>query len=658
MGINPKVSVICVTYNHELYIREALDSILAQKTNFDFEVLVGEDCSKDGTRDILKEYEQKYPGIFRMYYRDENLGATRNEYDLLMDAKGDYIAALELDDLWTDISKLQKQYDFLEAHDEFIGVSHDFEIIDKSGNVIDNDDNKAIKEFLGKKFDLKDFLEYGFVFQTGTHFYRNIFKDGKDYSIIYKADRLIRDKTILSLLLDRGDFFILEDNMSAYRRFMDGDKISGRNATNANMELDLYTKAHHVQMLNEYFEGRIDYSRQWSNIIWDYGKRALGRKESYSIKRFREMYRKSDKKTRKMVRNELMASLTRRTKLARAIKVILFLFIFLFLFRSVSYTMRSNGDAKQRFTGFYAEDKNTIDVFMMGSSTVASSFCPAYMWGNYGFTSYPLSSNSQRPKAIKYLIEEGLKYQNPKLIVIEMRTFIADDSELATDEGHIREVVDNMRYSVQRIRTVNALTDQLDNRYSYYVDLIKYHSNYGTLLDPTQLVLFNFSSNNIDKGFVYKTHTENFRLETPELYTEDRLPIPEEQGEVLKDLLNYLKSNNLEALFVVAPRDNLDGYQEMMNYCQDMVEAEGYRFLNMNYLYDEMGFDYRYDIDDGAHTNVWGAVKVSKLLGSYIADNYQIKSKNSNSVNENWNEAYRHFNDEYAYLVPEDKSTR
>lgn len=312
--MNPKVSVICVTYNHEKYIREALDSILAQKTDFEFEVRVGEDCSTDSTREILKEYEAKYPGRFVMYYREKNLGATNNEYELMMDAKGDYIAALELDDIWTDENKLQKQYDFLSKHPEYIGVAHDYDIINKDGVVIDDEDNKAVKEFFNKPFRLNDFLERGFVFQTGTHFYRNIFRDGGDYSIIYKADRLIRDKTILSLLLDRGDFYILPDNMSAYRRFFDATATNGRYLTNSNMEQDLFEKAHHVETLNEYFAGRIDYSKQWTDIVWDYGKRMLGRNKGYRLSRFAHMYSKADKKTKKLVRQEALASVKRKIK--------------------------------------------------------------------------------------------------------------------------------------------------------------------------------------------------------------------------------------------------------------------------------------------------------------------------------------------------------
>lgn len=306
------VSVICVTYNHEKYIREALDSILMQQTDFDFEIRVGEDCSTDGTREILREYEKNYPNRFHMYYRKKNLGATKNEYELFMDAKGKYIAALELDDIWTDPLKLQKQFDFLEAHEEYIGVAHDFDIIDANGRIIENDDNKKIKSYFNKEYTLNDFLTEGFIFQTGTHFYRNIYKDGKDYSIIYTADRLIRDKTILSLLLDRGNFYILPDTMSAYRRFFDDNATNGRNVTNSNLELDLFTKAHHVERLNHYFEGRIDYSLQWSDIIYSYIKRFFKEGKPYRLNRIIHLYRHADGKTKMLIRNNFLNGIKRR----------------------------------------------------------------------------------------------------------------------------------------------------------------------------------------------------------------------------------------------------------------------------------------------------------------------------------------------------------
>ena len=84
----PDVSVVLLTYNHEKYIRECLEGILKQKTSFEVEVLIGDDCSSDGTQDVLREYDNSYPGRFRMILRENNLGATKNLYDLLKKTRG------------------------------------------------------------------------------------------------------------------------------------------------------------------------------------------------------------------------------------------------------------------------------------------------------------------------------------------------------------------------------------------------------------------------------------------------------------------------------------------------------------------------------------------------------------------------------------------
>ena len=343
------------------------------------------------------------------------------------------------------------------------------------------------------------------------------------------------------------------------------------------------------------------------------------------------------------------------TLFINAVRMIAFLLIFLFLLRSVSYVMRTNGESKDRFAGFYAEKKDSIDILMFGSSTVGTSFSAPYMWGRYGFTSYPLSTNSLRPKAIPYLIEEGLKYQSPKLLVIEMRTFIADDAMMASDEGHIRETVDNMRYSLNRIRAINALTEEFDDKLPFYLDIIKYHPNWGMLLEPDEWKKFNYTDYNELKGFSVLAHTEGYRDETPNVYTENRVPIPESQEQVLRELLKYLKEKKIETLFVVSPRAKEDNYEEMMNYAGDIIREAGYDFVDMNYMYDQMEFDYRHDFDDGAHTNIWGAVKCSDALGEYIKDHYSITSDHDEKVTEQWDRAYNSFIELYDSTVEQEK---
>jgi glycosyltransferase involved in cell wall biosynthesis len=119
MNSKPLVSVVVITYNQEKYIRQALDSFIAQQTNFPFEVVIGDDCSTDTTADIIKEYAAKYPDIFRPIYRKKNLGAANNSIQTLKEARGKYIALCEGDDFWTDNNKLQDQVDFLEKNKEY-----------------------------------------------------------------------------------------------------------------------------------------------------------------------------------------------------------------------------------------------------------------------------------------------------------------------------------------------------------------------------------------------------------------------------------------------------------------------------------------------------------------------------------------------------------
>jgi glycosyltransferase involved in cell wall biosynthesis len=114
-----KLSVMMITYNHENFIAQALQGIFAQRVNFEYEVVVGEDCSTDGTREILMDFCRRYPGRIVPLLRDRNLGAMRNLQQTLAACRGQYVALLEGDDYWTCEDKLQKQVDFLDAHPDY-----------------------------------------------------------------------------------------------------------------------------------------------------------------------------------------------------------------------------------------------------------------------------------------------------------------------------------------------------------------------------------------------------------------------------------------------------------------------------------------------------------------------------------------------------------
>lgn len=118
-GVAPLVSIVCDTYNHAPYVRDALDGFLLQKTTFPVEIIVHDDASTDGTAEIIREYEAAYPALFRCVYREENVYSRDPkilEHYVFPLARGKYIAICEGDDYWTDPDKLQRQIDYMEAH--------------------------------------------------------------------------------------------------------------------------------------------------------------------------------------------------------------------------------------------------------------------------------------------------------------------------------------------------------------------------------------------------------------------------------------------------------------------------------------------------------------------------------------------------------------
>ena len=116
---HPLVSVHLLTYNHAKFIRQSIESVVNQKTNFPFEIIIGDDCSTDGTSLIVDEYSLKYPELIKVVRGKTNEGPQPNSIRILENCKGKYMAALEGDDYWIDELKLQKQVDFMEANPDF-----------------------------------------------------------------------------------------------------------------------------------------------------------------------------------------------------------------------------------------------------------------------------------------------------------------------------------------------------------------------------------------------------------------------------------------------------------------------------------------------------------------------------------------------------------
>ena len=203
-----KVSVCVVTYNQEKYIAECLDSLVSQETDFKFEIIVGEDCSTDGTRAIVQQYVDKYPDIVKPIFHKNNVGAVENVKQVYIAAKGKYIAHMDGDDMALP-NKLQKQFDTLEAHPNAIICSHNMLGI-LNGNILD---------------------EQRWYYPEGDYGFLDLIKNLPFFAHSSKFFRVVHDINLSAVLRDEdtldielhlhqslfGSILHLEDNLGCYR---------------------------------------------------------------------------------------------------------------------------------------------------------------------------------------------------------------------------------------------------------------------------------------------------------------------------------------------------------------------------------------------------------------------------------------------------------
>lgn len=229
------LSIYVATYNHEKYIVQALESIRMQKTQYPYEVLVGEDCSTDNTRDVLKNYEKKHPGFLKVYYREKNMHKDKinNATDLKTRCMGKYIIALEGDDYWIDPYKIEKQISFLELHEDYIAVSHNCMVVNEKSEQVD----EKYPECYDEEYELEHYMRGTLPGQLTTVMYRNyLTSDILDTSFL-SCGIQPGDKSLYFSLICNGKIFCMQEIMSAYRHV-----TSGGSSYSANVKHDFETQ--------------------------------------------------------------------------------------------------------------------------------------------------------------------------------------------------------------------------------------------------------------------------------------------------------------------------------------------------------------------------------------------------------------------------------
>lgn len=255
------------TYNHEPYIKKCIDAVLMQKTNFNFDIIITEDCSEDQTFKICESYKNKFKDKIKLISAKENTKGLINAkmYEQIPDMSYKYVALCEGDDYWTSIHKLQKQYDLLESQDDISGCFHNAILEDSKGKIIK--ENMIQPE--ANSFSLKEIFAWNSIEPTCSIFTRtNVFCNLPKWFKQKPCDFFI---DILITL--KGEFHFIDDNMAAHIKHQNGWSHQSRDKIN-NEFMDRYFILLEDPFFRESFYSEIlNAMRKRMNIIsYDYNK--------------------------------------------------------------------------------------------------------------------------------------------------------------------------------------------------------------------------------------------------------------------------------------------------------------------------------------------------------------------------------------------------
>jgi hypothetical protein len=286
-------------------------------------------------------------------------------------------------------------------------------------------------------------------------------------------------------------------------------------------------------------------------------------------------------------------------------------------------------------------------VVFLGASSTFAFMEPMEFWNTYGVASYDFATSNLPPQCIKYCLKEIVKTQSPKLIVIDLKTFVVaeDGYYLETDvanmdhEVPLRNIIDNMKYSQNRLDMIENCVPDTYDKSSFIVDLLKYHTEWSRLLDAQSLAFARNESSDYAKGFKLQEAWKS--LETTDYSNiKKRRTMSDRLEEILQDLLDYCKEEDLPVLFVANPYNQKKSHKQMFNHISDVIEENGFTFLNTNDYRDEIGLDFTTDYYDKDHVNVFGADKYTSFITAYLMEHYDLPDHRGESAYQSWDDDY------------------
>ena len=321
----------------------------------------------------------------------------------------------------------------------------------------------------------------------------------------------------------------------------------------------------------------------------------------------------------------------KHTKLINFIKALIILILAAVMVVGLSnILLLKSEDGINQMQALYKQPEDSIDVIFAGSSLVYCNICPGVLWDNYGIASYDLGGAEAPAWVTYYMLKETLKTQHPKVICYEVSISaiyptLYQGDEWASDNNY------GMKWNSNRFDQLreNSKEDE------YKLRLNPFNIMHGRYKDLEENDFRNVRYSADYKGFDPREYI--VETDTPDMSgVTDMEPCTEKAEEYTRKIIDLGKSEGIDVILFVSPRDIEEEDMKICNYMGKIAESEGVEFINFNLKYDELGLDFSKDMSTGSHLSYSGNYKFSDYLGKMLKEKYDIPDNRGNSRYISW----------------------
>jgi len=310
-----------------------------------------------------------------------------------------------------------------------------------------------------------------------------------------------------------------------------------------------------------------------------------------------------------------------------------FLLIFAVLFVIVTEVLKDKRveleyDVTSKVKGFYEEPDNSLDFVFVGSSQLYAAIAPNVLFEEFGITAYDFAANEQ-PMWISYFyIKEALKHQNPKAIVLDVFTMYGNEYE---KEGATHINLDDLPWNLNKIQAIQASVPK-EERTSFYFELVKYHDTWNTLNEHKVMSTF-WDERNVYKGYSPFVVVHDYADSAPEdvVNQTEREPMGDMAKEWLDKIVELTQEEGVDLILVKTPNGHAER-QKLYLSVEDYAKEKNIPFVNMNTMFD-----------GEAHVNILQAEKITRYMGEYLSERYEIWDKRIDPAYAQWHDDGRYF---------------